>query len=815
MEFDQAMDYVEYTGGGGGGGGGAGAGGYHHSPHRPHSHAPHPYYNNGTHLNSPTSPQFPASPTKHPIAPELEPIRIIALDLASPPPTLDRLKAAIWQALDSTPDHIRVALVAFGAAATVCRLPRAGEPDSAIALGSRAVHFDVVTPPNDQQSGGGGGGFFSRRKKVATPERTPRHYMGRYAHVAPLGTCREVLRCAVDSLKPQRHPGGLQRLPPVIDACIWLLDDPQATVISSTTGAPISPAQQQQNMQRPENDVTAQLVLLTAAAALVAEGTEKQQTREREAAEELADELAMKAADHGVVIDVLTVAASANANTSALSSSASNLYDFGHSPPPPTHPTLTTSTSAQSIGGGSSTATGAAVLASLASGTGGRVLTHASVGSAMAANLQDALTRGVGASCTVEIRCSLGLKVTSTIGPVEPLTANGKKLSKEWGEVPKRLLSRNVWSYLANPPDMHQSVSVLLETTSAVSAQKNLYMQVGIVWSATDGTKTSRIVTKRLTAPLTPDQGGKDDAEGVHWMASSVMFSKQVAAEALERSAAHNRMQSEILRKGIGGAMRDVAEVLGDADESSRGWFSGPSRYALPRGGLVLAQVAFFLERVALHQGGALGDGDARELFYTALLAAPLEVAERMCCPALYVLLPSARNVANASEVLEYGLSGPALELQRVPSVDLALLVSTGGVIDAGTVVYVWLSAGTEKQQRVVDACMEWAQREACSRSPQADVVVVPQGAPQQAQVLSLLMPIATEPIEVQVKQLPMLSGFKSEQIEGAVREAERAWGELLGGRRGAGESTHPLGVTLMDWMQEQGVLPPGSVKKG
>ena len=261
-------------------------------------------------------------------------------------------------------------------------------------------------------------------------------------------------------------------------------------------------------------------------------------------------------------------------------------------------------------------------------------------------------------------------------------------------------------------------------------------------------------------------------------------------------------MQAEILRRGIVDALQEISIALGDADESSKGWFSGPSRYALPAGSLPLAQAAFFLFRAATRQG-PLGGDDSRELFFTSLLAAPVEVAERMCRPVLHVLLPSVRHT-HAGE--GYGLAGPALELQRAPSVDLALLLSFAAVVDAGTVVYIWLSKGAVSQQRVVQACTEHAQRAACSRVPQADVVIVEQGSPLQKKVLARLTPIAGDSLEVQTRQLSMVSGFTREEVSAAIEEAtveEKSKGE---------EGSDAVAVTLVGWLRENDMLSPGSI---
>ncbi len=729
-------------------------------------------------------------------------IRIIAVDLATPPDHLDRIKAAVTQALDNTPDSTHVALLAFGSVASACRL------SSSVAGTAAAAHFDVIVPSLSTSKNNG------RKQDGNSLNNTANTSAMKYCHVSPLGRCREQVRCAVDSLRHQNNyrpttalmqdsgieqQFGLQRMHALVDAATWLVEYGSGADDTDNTGVGVgngggSTAPAKQGMNRESNDqinIAAQLIILSAAPSSLSssynysiDNDTSTSEAAREAAERYINTIAMQAVDNGIVIDVLALA--------------------------------------ESAGG---TGTGGIGFGTLAGNTGGLVLPHAVIGSSIAANLQETLRRGIGTSCTIEIRCSLGLKVISVLGPAAPLTAAGKVVAEGWTDpIPSRFLSnRNTWSFLSNPPDTHHAVSILFETTSAAAAQRHLYVQAAVVWNNYNRTppsneeedidengdaaiettaagspkwiKTHRIITKRVTAPLTVQQGGKDDCSDVNWGTTSVLFAKQAVTEALDGDAAHTRMHSEIMRRGLAAAIKEVAELFGEPDMSSKGWFSGPSRHALPAGSLPLAQVAFFLQRAVL-QRSPIGDEDAREMFMGLLAAAPFEIAKRMCRPALHVLLPSARPG------IDYGLAGPALELQQVPAVDLALLLSTAAVLDAGNIVYVWLRRGTvtEGQQRVVGACMELAQRTACSRSPQADVLVVAQGSPQQGQVMVRLTPIAADPIELQMKQLPMLSGFTKEQIEAAVEEAAA---------EGGGKANNSL--TLAEWLREHDVLLPSS----
>jgi hypothetical protein len=704
--------------------------------------------------------------------------RIIAIDLASPPDYLDRIKAAISQALDGSPPNTQLALLAFGSVASACRL------SSSVAGTAAAAHFDVLVSPSTSSNG-----IKREKKHTDAPilnNNTNTASAAKHLHVAQLGQCREQLRCAINSLRHQhqyQHRNaadpqlGLHKMQALIDAATWLVENNRSTTTNSVGdgGAAAAAAPESQGMNRGHNDdnnnlthIAAQLIILSAAPRAPLSSSSSSLNfnadDDSEAAEGYIDTIAMQAVDNGIVVDLIALSESAGVSSGG----------FGM----------------------------------LAGNTGGLVLPHAAIGSSMAANLQETLTRSIGTSCTIDIRCSLGLKVVRALGPAAPLTAAGKIVAQGWTDpVPSRFAS-HTWSYLSNPPDTHHSVSILLETTPAAAAQRHLYIQVAVSWnnqnrsgagggeeeggeieSAAKLTKTTRIITKRVTAPLTIQQGGKDDSSAVDWAATSVLFAKQAATEALDRNTAHNRMHSEILRRSLGAAIKQIAELCGIPDESSRGWLSGPSRHMLPAGSLPLAHVAFFLHRAVL-QRSHLGDENLREMLMGLLVAAPYNIAKRICRPELHVLFPSARPG------IDYGLAGPALELQQVPAVDLALLLSTAAVLDAGNIVYVWLRrvTVTEGQQRVVGACMELAQRTACSRSPQADVLVVAQGSPQQGQVMVRLTPIVSDPIELQIKQLPMLSGFTKEQIEAAVEE----------GGYYANNS-----LSLAEWLKEHDVLLP------
>jgi len=706
-------------------------------------------------------------------------IRIIAVDLSSPLEHLDRIKSAISQALDGAPADTQLALIAFGSVPSACRL------SSSVTGTAAAARFDVLVSSSNSSNG------IKRGKKHGnfSSEITSSATTAKCLHVAPLGQCREQLRCAVDSLRHQnryQHQDsadqqlGLHIMQALVDAATWLVKSKiNCSKSVGNGGAAAAAAPESQGMNRGNSNdddsfthIAAQLIILSAAPVghfSSSNFNSDDLEVHREATEDFINTVAMKAVDDGIVIDLIALSEAAGGSSGGFSM--------------------------------------------LAGSTGGLVLPHAAIGSSMAANLQETLIRSIGTSCTIEIRCSLGLKVVKALGPAAPLTAAGKVVAQGWTDpVPARLTSnRNTWSFLSNPPDTHHSVSILLETTSAAAAQRHLYIQAAVSWnnshtrsgaraggvgeeeggkmnSAAELTKTTRIITKRVTAPLTIQQGGKDDSSAVDWAATSVLFAKQVATEALDSEAAHNRMRSEILRRGLASAVKEVAELFGIPDESSKGWFSGPSRHMLPAGALPLAQVAFFLHRAVL-QRSHLGDEDLREMWMGLLVAAPYDISKRMCRPALHVLLPSVRPG------IDYGLAGPALELQEVPAVDLALLLSTAAVLDAGNIVFVWLRRGTvtEGQQRVIGACMELAQRTACSRSPQADVLVVAQGTPQEGQVLLRLTPIASDPIDLQIKQLPMLSGFTKEQIADAVE--------------GSGKANSSL--SLAEWLKDHDVLLP------
>ena len=213
----------------------------------------------------------------------------------------------------------------------------------------------------------------------------------------------------------------------------------------------------------------------------------------------------------------------------------------------------------------------------------------------------------------------------------------------------------------------------------------------------------------------------------------------------------------------------------------------------MPRGSLPLVEVVYFLYRRALDHSAGLGAG-SREVFLQSLLSAPLSVAERMCRPALRVLLPPARRPAGAHPSTG-DLSGPALELSPAPAVDLALLLAVAAVVDCGTVVYVWLGQGAEglNEPRIEEACTQAAQRTACSRAPEADVVVVRHGSPGQATALGRLVPISGDEPDMRLRQLPMLPSFSQDEVTCAVDEA----------------GTGPDVKTMCQWLRAHAMLLP------
>ena len=739
---------------------------------------------------------------------------------------LDRVKDVVSEALHNTPDHVKLALIAFGAST-----PAALRTSSSLQTTTTTAHFDVLVGS---------------------------HAISSHPHVGMLGLHKEHFLTAIESLQPQRQPhhnrnrsvthpfAGVDRLEGVIDAAVMLLKECSTTTmttmtttsITTTTSNSNSPESQSMDRTSSTHSIAAHLILLTPPTAVIAPtslggggggGGGDGDGDDRDEAEGMIDRLAEGASEQGITVDVFT---------------------------------CSTNNSSSSNGNG-------ALLSALAQGTGGVVVPHAAVGAAMASNLAASLVRDVGGSCVIEVRCSLGMRLDHATGAVVPLTAAGVPLNHDHHpqeEIStnsnnnniKRGLAMNVWTYLANPPEMHEAVALVLSTTPAVASQRYLYIQCAAVWSRSRnhegttgdgadvnsaqqqqpqhfGTTHTRIVTKRLVAPLTQRQGGADSgAEGVLWDATAVLLFKQIAADALQKDAAHKRLQAEIIRRSIGRGVATLAAELGRPDAASRGWFRSQTRHELPVGSLLLAQGAFFLENRVLQRdggGGAAqltGNADCREMFLSTLMTASVDVATLMCRPELFVLLQplgssstTKNNVENddntcttsTSTTFVGQYSGPALELHKVPSVDVALFLSRAAVVDAGNVVYVWLSSaaavGFNQQQRVIETCLSTAQAAACSRFPQADVVVVDQGGGastlvQQRQVLARLTPIAGDAVEVQMKQLgQLLCALGREEIEAAAEEVKMV---MDGGDIDTDES-----VTLTGWLRKQNVLLPGS----
>jgi hypothetical protein len=191
----------------------------------------------------------------------------------------------------------------------------------------------------------------------------------------------------------------------------------------------------------------------------------------------------------------------------------------------------------------------------------------------------------------------------------------------------------------------------------------------------------------------------------------------------------------------------------------------------MPAGCAALAEAAYTLcHGPMLGSGRTAGGGGAaaRDLLLARFLSAQLPEAQRMCRPQLHVLLPPTRR----STVALDSLDGPALEFQRAPSLDLALLLSLAAVVDGGNVVYAWVSTAAEGQARVVEASRQLATRLAEAHSPVADVVVVHQGSAQDAEVLARLMAVGGDSAAARLRQLPLLSSFPADAVSAAAAAA-------------------------------------------
>jgi hypothetical protein len=575
-------------------------------------------------------------------------------------------------------------------------------------------------------------------------------------HAAPLGRCRPQLRAALESLRCQvEGPTVLASLADAVDvaAALALARDVAAADLATQPAG--------QDMERARAAPGAHLVLLSAASDLGAPSPDadpEEEAPEDAAAEAAAflEDVAAGAVANGVVVDALT------AGPAGL----------------------------------------AAKLSVLVQGTGGLALAHRGAASGLPTTLAAALVRGAGMCCGLEVRCGAGLAVAAALGHLSPLCLGGEP-SDEWREAndgaapPRRMRDRQTWHYVASAPEAGQAATLLLEGGAAPASARHVYLQVALSWARPDGAAVRRVATKRLRVAADAD----DAAAALDAGAAAVVLAKTIAAEALHRGAAGGRAQAEILRRGLARRLRDFAERHGEPDDSSSGWISGPSRHFLPRGAMPLAQAAYALTHGPLlgRRLGAPGAAAAREARLAQLLTAQLAAAWRLARPALYVMLPPARRAAGAPGALD-ALAGPALELQRVPAFDLALMLSEAAVVDAGTALYVWLGAGAEARPRVADACAHLAARLAAGRCPAPDVVEVRRGGADEAEALAWLCPLAGDPPRRRALQLPLLSAFGDEAE--AAAEACR----LARGGEGEDEDEAP---SLLAWLRALDVLPP------
>lgn len=190
-----------------------------------------------------------------------------------------------------------------------------------------------------------------------------------------------------------------------------------------------------------------------------------------------------------------------------------------------------------------------AALGTLVYGTGGVLLPQAAAGSALASNLKSVLVRQSGMNCTLEIRCSSGLEVVDAVGPLLPVSQGGQSVSRdpETASLPHRLQSVNSWSWLCNTPEAHQGMAITLQTSSPAKVGQDVHLQIALVWKRTDGAKVYRIASKALPVKHADAAVTVADME-----AAAIFMAKAIAAHALEKKAANNRMQAEILRRRLG-----------------------------------------------------------------------------------------------------------------------------------------------------------------------------------------------------------------------------------------------------------------------
>jgi hypothetical protein len=214
--------------------------------------------------------------------PSPPPLRVLALDLASPQAELDGIKAAAAAALDAAPDHTRIALMAYGRALSVFRLGGGGGGGGGGA--GPAVHADVL-PPDSEEAGQG--------TEVLEAE----------VHSAQLGECRGRLAAALRSLRCQpSSAGGLASLGAAVAAAGALGERVQA--LAAAPSAFDTPASQA--MQRQQARSTAHVIVLTAAPSAAPRGQAGgSDGEEGEEASGYLEDVAAAAADRGVAVDVL------------------------------------------------------------------------------------------------------------------------------------------------------------------------------------------------------------------------------------------------------------------------------------------------------------------------------------------------------------------------------------------------------------------------------------------------------------------------------------------------------------------------------
>ncbi|GAB4818076.1 hypothetical protein N2152v2_005122 [Parachlorella kessleri] len=585
----------------------------------------------------------------------LKGVTVVAVDLAATPQDLQAVQCALLQAIDSLPPSSRVALVASGTAVQAFRL---GAPNSSSvpcdAAGSNeqpqapAVQCDVL-PGNVWE---GQGLLGALRAGV---------------HVARAGECRGALHATLRSLRPYK-PGGPPRprcIPGLIEAALHLCQLPFGDDNNSRTQQQHQqepPAQQQQQGQQPAVEIGPSTGGHPGQAAELGLGTPLR----------LAGPQAQLMDRHGAGrppghVVLVTTGKAVQARMEAGVAAGGGADPDGKQQWQGSLP----QESAQVVRGMSSLANRAALsgvtidvvaggpdpdqisaVSPLAQGTAGLFVQHRACDEAFAANIISAVRRPAGLTASLEVRTSSGLAVRDTYGAVVPLFAAGRP-SDQWQALtggaappPPRWLNRRTWHYRCSPPNDSGGVTLVLYCDKP---PMQTYVYVQVVWSWVDevGNRVQRIVTRRLSTTHNP----VSVVEALNPGVAAIVWAKTLVAQALEKGAAFDRKEAEILRRSLGKRLFEFVCKFGFPVEGSRGWFSGPSSFALPGSFLPIAHTLY-----CLHRGPMLHHGRSQHPEERALL----QLSQVMCVPSLYLLTHLPNASSNLGAVLSTMAAKPA-----------------------------------------------------------------------------------------------------------------------------------------------------------